>query len=117
MKITLLAKSSSRDEPYKVDFVFDKDKLMIKCNCPAGRFGKFCKHKWGLIKGNYDMLYEEDQDDRLDKINDWIQNSQYLDLIFEMSKAQKRLDEAQEVLNKIKKKAAASMKKGLNKGG
>lgn len=115
MKFALLAKSSSRDEPYKVDFIFDNDMLIIKCNCPAGRFGKFCKHKWSLIKGNYDMLYEENQDDQLDKINDWVQKSHYLDLIIEMSKAQKRFDEAQKDLNKIKKKASASMKKGLGK--
>lgn len=115
MKITLFAKSSSRDEPYRVDFIFDNDTLKIKCNCPAGKFGKFCKHKWGLIKGNYDMLYDDDGDDQLDKINDWIQESQYLDLIIEMSKAQKRLDDAQKDLDKIKNKAAASMKNGLGK--
>ena len=115
MKNTLLAKSSGGDIPYKVDFIFDNNRLIIKCNCPAGRFGKFCKHKWGLVKGNYDLLYDENQDEQLDKINDWIQNSQYLDLIFEMSKAQKRLDEAQEDLNIIKKKVASSMKKGLDK--
>jgi len=114
MKITLLAKSSSGDKPYNVDFVFEKERLMIKCNCPAGKFGKFCKHKWGLLKGNYDLLFDEDQDDDLDQINDWIQDSQYLDLIIEMSKAQKILDNAQDDLNKIKKKIAASMKKGLN---
>jgi len=113
MKTTLFAKSSGGDTPYKVDFIFDNDRLIIKCNCPAGRFGKFCKHKWGLVKGNYDLLYDENQDEQLEKINDWIQSSQYLDLIFEMSKAQKKVDEAEENFKQIKKKAAAAMKNGL----
>ena len=113
MKITLLAKSSSRDEPYTVDFINKEGRLLVKCNCPSGKFGKFCKHKIRLLKGDYEMLYDEEQDDQLDIISEQVQKSDYLDLIIELSKSEKAVSKAEEKLNGVKKKIARAMKTGL----
>lgn len=113
-KITLLAKSSSRPEPYSVDIIFKDEKLLIFCNCPAGRHRKFCKHKWQMIKGNFNILYDENQDEKLDKISDWIQKSEYLDMIIEMSKIEKEQSEIEERIKILKKKIANGMKIGLS---
>ena len=103
METTLLAKSSSGSEPYKVDFVVENNIMTVHCNCPAGRLGKFCKHKIRMLQGDYDVLYDDDQCDQLDKISDWIQKSDFLDLIFERSKFRTALREAEEKVNAIKK--------------
>ena len=111
--ITFLAKSSSGEDPYKVDFINDNGRLIVKCNCPAGRFGKFCKHKMRLIKGNYEILFDENQDDDLEEMQDIIQNSGYLSLIIDLSKAEKAVREAEEDLKKVKKDVALAMKSGV----
>ncbi len=113
MEMTLLAKSSSRDKPYTVDFINKESHLLIKCNCPSGKFGKFCKHKIRLLKGDYEMLYDEKQNDKLGIINEQIQKSEYLELIIELSKSEKAVREAEKKLNVVKKKIAHAMKTGL----
>ena len=110
---TILAKSSSGSDPYSVDFTFKDGKLSIFCECQAGRYRKFCKHKWQMIKGNENILYDENQDSELAKISDWVQKSDYLDLIIAMSKAEKAKSEADINIKNIKEKIANGMKTGL----
>lgn len=119
-KITLLAKSSSGDGIYQVDFIFENDRMSIHCNCPTGWFGKFCKHKMSFLKGNDYYLYTEiedddDQYDHLDYVSRWAQRSEYLDYIIKMRKLQKVFDEAEANLNAVKRQLAKAMKKGLKK--
>ena len=62
MKITLLAISSSNSGTYSVDFhTNDEGKLSAFCDCPAGEWGKFCKHKWRLLHGDKSMLADKSQ--------------------------------------------------------
>lgn len=122
-KVTIFAKSSSSDAVYSVDFIFknNRNHMAIHCNCPAGRFGKFCKHKMSFIQGDYRYLYDDDQYDQLVYIADWVQKSQYLDLIFKRSPLKQALREAEYKLEEIKEKIrpinneiAKAMKKGLD---
>lgn len=113
-KIIILAKSSSRPEPYSVEFSFKDGKLSVFCNCPAGRNRMLCKHKWQMIKGNDNILYDDDSDEKLNKIVDWVQKSEYLDLIIEMSKVEKEKMEIDNRLKLIKEKIADGMKIGLS---
>jgi len=112
--IKLLAKSSSGKKPYSVDFTIIGGKMTVRCNCPAGRYGKLCKHKISMIEEDYDILYDENQDKQLYEISDLIQKSDFLDLIFERSKAKTALGEAQEKLDTVKKKMAQAIKNGIN---
>jgi hypothetical protein len=75
-----------------------------------------------LIQGNSDILYDDSQDEDLYQICDWIQKSEFLDLIFERSKfktelreAQARLDEVKRKMRPVEKKMAQVMKKGIKK--
>ena len=124
-RITLFAKSSSGGAPYSVNFVFEQDLLTVHCDCPAGRFGKFCKHKIRMLQEDYDILSDSDDEnqcDRLTEISNWIQKSEFLNLIFERSKFKTALREAQEKLDQVKRemrpieeKMAIAMKKGIRK--
>ena len=96
--------------------------MYVHCSCPAGRFGKFCKHKIQLIQNYSDILCDDDQWEDLSQIHEWFQKSEFLDLIFERSKFKKELWEAQDRLESVKKrirpiekKMAQAMKKGIKK--
>jgi len=90
--------------------------MKVKCDCPAGRFGNFCKHKFGFLRGNESWLYDEYDEnahENLEKIHEWVQGSGCLDLIIEGSKLQRVIDEAENNMKSFRKKLAASMKTGL----
>lgn len=111
-KITFLVKSSSGDKPYSIYVDIKDNKMFVFCNCPAGKFKKFCKHKIRLLLGDFDILYDE-QDDDLIRVTDLIQGSDFQDLIFERSKAEKVLKEAQSTANKVKRKIIRAMENGI----
>lgn len=113
MDIEFLVKSDSQDAPYIVKFIEQDGKIFIKCNCKAGRFGNFCKHKMRLIQGHDDILQNEDQARDLAKVERRIQKSEYLDLIIERSKARKKSEEAEKEIKAVNKKIGDAMKKGL----
>lgn len=69
MKISLQAISSSTDSSYTVDhLVSDEGKLSVFCDCPAGQWGKFCKHKWRLLHGDETMLADLSQIEALKEV-------------------------------------------------
>ena len=114
-KTTILAKSESSDTVYSVDFLFTNDRhhMSIHCNCPAGRFGKFCKHKMAFIQGDDRYLHDDEQYDQLRYIADWIQKSKYLDLIFKRSPLKKAFKEAENNLKLLDREIGKAMKEGL----
>lgn len=119
-KIVFQVKSDSRSAPYKVDVLFKNDEMFVHCNCPAGKFGHFCKHKIRLLQNDFEVLYDDSQIDDFNKIGDWIQKSDFLDLIFERSKFKTELREAEERVELVKRKMrpveekmAHAMKNGI----
>lgn len=119
-RLIFLVKSDTRPEPYSIDITIKGNQMYVACSCPAGKLGKFCKHKIRLLQGDFGILYDDDQCDDLSRIADWIQQSDFLDLIFERSKFKKDLREAQQKLDEVKKrmrpvekKMEQAMKKGI----
>lgn len=102
----------SKGNSYKIEFSEEDGLIKVKCSCPAGRFGKFCKHKMRFILGDGYILEDDSQIDALAKIADRIQNSNYFDLIVEHSKAKRAVEEAEANLKKVRGKIAEAMKKG-----
>ncbi|MCF8025826.1 MAG: hypothetical protein K9K82_10115 [Desulfobacteraceae bacterium] len=100
-------------DSYKIEYIKENGQVIIKCNCPAGKFGKFCKHKMRFIQGDTEILADEDQDERLSEIADQIQKSEYLNLIIAHSKAKRAVEEAEQNLKDVRKKIAKAMKNGL----
>ena len=120
-RLIFLINGDSSSEPYSVDITINDNQMYVACSCPAGKFGKFCKHKIRLLQGDFDVLYDDDQCDDLSRIHEWIQQSDFLNLIFERSKFKKDLREAQQRLDAVKKrmrpiekKMEQAMKKGIN---
>ena len=112
-KFSFLAKSGSGENHYTVDFVIEKGKMKVRCTCPAGRFGQFCKHKAGFLRGSDYYLVDETQANELARLADKVQRSEYLDMIIKLSKAQAAFEAAEGALKEAHKEAAQLMKKGF----
>jgi uncharacterized Zn finger protein len=113
MEITILVKSSSRPEPRTVHVTRDDSGLSFFCDCPAGNWGRICKHKMALAAGNDSMLYDEDQRGNFEKVKDWVAQSGYPDLIKELKAAENEQKSAREKVSDIKVKITRAMAEGL----
>ncbi|MGL1891996.1 MAG: hypothetical protein OCD02_10235 [Spirochaetaceae bacterium] len=80
MKYILQAKSSS-GKPYKVEIGESNGLMTAKCSCPAGVWGKLCKHKMNLLKGDQTFLFDISELDTLKEVEVKVRNSSLYDLI------------------------------------
>ena len=108
MNISLKAKSSSGSF-YNVDFNKGDEGLTVHCECPAGEWGKFCKHKWQLLNGDEKMLFDSSQLSQLVTINNLAIERGLGDLYKEVEELEKQ----KKSLAKGQKKEKDSVKKLL----
>ena len=113
MELTILVKSSSRSEPRTVNVTKDDSGLSLFCDCPAGNWGRICKHKLAIVSGDDSMLYDDDQREIFETAMGWVAKSGYPDLIKELKAAEKGLKSAREEVGDIKVKITRAMAEGL----
>jgi hypothetical protein len=94
-KITLLARSSSGSNPYKVEFMADGSSVRVYCHCQAGAKRWMCKHKLALILGDSNMLFDSRQNELLSRIQSW---PQYIDLKTRTDEFQNKLRDIEEAI-------------------
>lgn len=98
---------------YVVSFELDSGKLYVYCNCQAGSFGKWCKHKTQLVLGDLSGLRNSAQSSDMPEVLEWVKDSKIAQLVSEMrvaedemKKAKARMDRARKNLEKIAKEGA-----------
>ena len=109
MNISLKANSSSGSF-YNVEFREAEEGLSIHCNCPAGEWGKFCKHKWQFLNGDKDMLFDSSQLDQLAAIHKIALERGLKDFYKKMEE----LETLKKSLIKEQKQEKSSVKKSLS---
>ena len=112
MKISLIVKSSSTDATYTVDFTLENDRLLIVCNCPAGMWGKLCKHKLKLLSKDKSILCGKHQEVQFKKVVAWVEKSPYPNLLKELAKMEVEVEAAKNKLRGMQEKLARIMKEG-----
>jgi F0F1-type ATP synthase gamma subunit len=82
-EITLLAKNSA-EEPFKVTFKKDEDKLFITCTCPEGMHGEFCEHKFRLASNDIMMLQHPGQNSEMLNAHMWVIDAPISDKLIQL---------------------------------
>lgn len=111
-KISLKAKSSS-GEPYDVDVDFSDNKFTVFCNCQAGIFGKICKHKTSLLDGDSSMLFDKNEQEKLERIHEVVKKSKYAEIISTYKTIKNEIEQAQKKEKKVKEQIEHSLKTGI----
>lgn len=115
MEKTVLVKSSG-DDPYAVSVLLKETDLSIFCDCPAGEWGKYCKHKMAIVLGDEEFLYDDEQTANFEEIRKWIANSDYPQLVSELRESETELEEAKKRVKSMKNQISRAMKVGLPYG-
>ena len=97
-KIRILAKSSG-SEPYNVDFILEDGKMKVFCNCQAGTFRDWCKHKYELLVGDVKRLYDPEQIKELKQVQEWVSTTGYQGMIEKYNNAEYEKKIAIQTLN------------------
>lgn len=93
----------SAPEPYLVVFRKSGNNLTGLCNCPAGEYGMYCKHRFRIIAGSSEGIVSENLQD-VEIVKEWVKGS-------DVEKALNELHQAETDLEKMKKKVSALKKK------
>lgn len=93
----------SAPEPYLVLFRKNENNLTGLCNCPAGKNGMYCKHRFRIIAGSSEGIVSENIKD-VETVKNWLIGS-------DVEKALDELHQAETDIEKMKKKVSALKKK------
>lgn len=113
MNYILQAKSSS-GEPYQVEINENNELLTIHCNCPAGKWGKMCKHKINLLKGDVEYLYDLNEVEKLKEIEIRVKKSSLFHLLDKVDISTKQVKKIESKKKKDQKKILEKMDKSDN---
>lgn len=116
MKIVVLLKSSSQPDPYEITVVVEAGALSIHCTCPAGKWGKYCKHKAAMVLGDAKYLYSDGQAESFADARKLIVASTLPTLCAEIADAEKKAAAATAFAKKTKEKVAKAMNQGVELG-
>jgi hypothetical protein len=111
-EISLKVKSSS-GEPYDVVFANLGTSFTVFCPCPAGIYGKLCKHKVKLLRGEKSILYNSSDISTLQIIQTWISSSPYSQLIEEYESTKNEIEAIKHKEEKIRQNLEKAMKEGI----
>ena len=110
----LLPRSSSGEDSYHVNVSSTAEQgITIICDCAAGEWGKYCKHKMAVALGDATILYDDEQIDSFKEISNWIDSSSYPNLFSEIRVVEKQLAEAKKNVKSKKEQIARFMRDGL----
>lgn len=111
---TIIKIISSSGEPYDVHFEFSDNKFKVHCNCPAGIYGKLCKHKTNLLDGDSSLLFNKIDYEILKQIKDVVKQSKYTEIISSYNTIKKEIEVAQKKEKKLKEQLEQSLKTGID---
>jgi uncharacterized Zn finger protein len=106
-------KSSDGVTSYVVEVVLEADKLHVFCGCPAGVFGKWCKHKTQLMTGDMSATRAISGADDIVELQTLISKSGFARLLAEMKLAEEEMREAKTKMDKTKKALEKAAQKGM----
>ena len=113
MKTEFEIKSSDGVTGYVVGFVLEAGRLHVYCGCPAGVFGKWCKHKMQLMTGDMSgACVISGADDKVE-LQNWIGKSEFVKLLSEMKLAEDEMRVAKTKMDRTKKALEKAAQKGV----
>jgi len=110
-EITLMARTET-DEPFKVTFTKDEDKLTITCTCTEGAHGEFCEHKFRLASNDIMMLQFPGQNSEMLNAHVWVIESPISDKLIHLLQLQGVDEPDEEAISKAKAEIGKAMREG-----
>lgn len=95
----------SAPEPYLVVFRKSENNLTALCNCPAGEYGMYCKHRIRILAGSDEGIVSENIKD-VEIVKNWVKGSDVEKVLDELLQSEIELGKLQKKVADLKKKLA-----------
>lgn len=89
---------------YQVSVRLDGDRVICSCDCPAGRYGKICKHKISILSGSGENLVHKSQLDQLQSLSAGLADKNIGLCLQELGDAEAAQAHAKKNLDSVKRK-------------
>jgi hypothetical protein len=110
-EITLMVRTET-DEPFRVTFTKDEDKLTITCTCPEGVHGEFCEHKFRLASNDIMMLQYPGQNSEMLSAHVWVIETAISDMLIHLLQLQGEDVQDAEAIEKARAEIGKAMREG-----
>jgi hypothetical protein len=110
-EITLMVRTET-DEPFRVTFTKDEDKLTITCTCPEGVHGEFCEHKFRLASNDIMMLQYPGQNSEMLSAHVWVIETPISDMLIHLLQLQGEDVQDAEAIEKARAEIGKAMREG-----
>ena len=98
----ILEMRGSEGETYHVYFLYRAAGVYLACTCRAGAFGKLCRHKLALLRGDPTALQDQIQKPLLQEIRTCLDQSPVIALCDDLQDVEERLDLLQQETKVLK---------------
>jgi len=99
----------SAPEPYRTTFMLEGTNLSAYCTCPAGEHGQYCKHRFGILRGETKGIVS-DNIDQVAEVASWLPGTDVDTAILKMAEAEHKYEIAKKELSAAKKQVARAMR-------
>lgn len=98
----------SSKTPYEIFFIKDGNSLTAVCDCPAGTYGNFCKHRIAILDGDASAVIS-DNSSAVATVVGWLQGTDVEAALAELRAAEAGDDAEKRALSAAKRKLARAM--------
>ena len=98
----------SVEEPYQVIFFKDAEHLYASCDCKAGSYGRYCKHRIHILNDEKVDIVSDNLDD-VATVQSWLYGTELESVFKSVQEAEDVVSEAQRRLSLAKRSLARIM--------
>ena len=110
MSIEINVPSSSSDSVYLVTISSDEEGIIVSCSCPAGMYGKLCRHKLQVLTECLDDELATSPNAERVPVRDMLKSTDILALLRGFSAAERDLAKAKRVSEMAKRNLEMALK-------
>ena len=97
-------------DPYNITMSINNSKIKYRCDCPAGTYGKRCKH-WMSIFSGKEQKYINLNEQQIEEIQSWLPGND-LGVFIELEKLSQQQKEIEAKKKKLIKRLDAAVEYG-----
>jgi uncharacterized Zn finger protein len=108
MKKEFLVQGSSSD-PYKITIQLEGINLTALCDCPAGKNGMYCKHRFNILRGSKKNIVSGNENEVTEAAS-WLSGTDVEAAMNELMEIEVKAEEIKLELKAAKKLVASAMR-------
>lgn len=113
MQQTIFHARSRSGDSYDVTFTVRGNRLTAFCTCTTGIHRQLCEHVLGLLGGDKSVLHDPADAQRLAELTGVVKRSGFSEFAHKLYEQEKRIEEEESALKRIKRDFSKALKRGL----